>query len=744
LVGIEVARRLNAELILVLAPSLALVDQNAQVWANNMEDIRATIKVCSDKRNKKEEDAGVAEAADLGPNVTTDPEIIAAFLRRSGRRVVFATYASSPQIAAAMRLCPEIRASIAVCDEAHHCAGVAGKSPRTILDEEDIRVEKRLFMTATPTIYAARDLTNLSRKRKIVLHSMDNEDDFGPVSHRLPFARAIELDLLCPYQVVVIPVYDTEIHQLIESNPYVTVDGGDTKILAYSLATQIACVRAMHAYKCQRMVSFHPKIAHSERFSDSFHLAVNLVSTEVSSDIAVCAEHIDGSGMPRAQRRDRLARFTDVTDPTRRLLSNVKVMAEGVDVPGIDAITMIDTMRNKAAMLQIVGRAIRKAPGKTIGTILLPVLVKKGQTPHEALRNSEHAAIYKLLAALKSTDPDLAQDIKDLWIRVDPVTGEPIDTGRFILSAAQEVGAEFADAINVMLADTLAPHRLPDVPLQGPSAVRNHANRKPTVEEPPRTTSTHEHGESEDTYLSSDLAWERAMNAIIPLGRRYQWASYDGDLLGTLPEIGRSWDPFPVRLWWQHVTHNWTDSFPTPSQKQQLSDTLSFLAADVESWPLIRAEMAALSARPLYMHIDAWLTTNGDTADQDLYWLAYFKQIGPSGLLKTQEVCDLLTHPTMPIEQRVGVVVKALLIAGDECQRRGNSVAFVEGFLDALVYRSSNDTENRSPLQSGGFPVSLYKAGWAVGDPFFPEAMHAQKMYAELPVSVRRRLAQKG
>jgi predicted helicase len=37
----------------------------------------------------------------LGLPVTTDPDAIAAFLRRRGRRVVFATYQSSPQIAAA-------------------------------------------------------------------------------------------------------------------------------------------------------------------------------------------------------------------------------------------------------------------------------------------------------------------------------------------------------------------------------------------------------------------------------------------------------------------------------------------------------------------------------------------------------------------------------------------------------------------------------------------------------------------
>jgi hypothetical protein len=153
----------------------------------------------------------------------------------------------------------------------------------------------------------------------------------------------------------------------------------------------------------------------------------------------------------------------------------------------------------------------------------------------------------------------------------------------------------------------------------------------------------------------------------------------------------------------------------------------------------MRAEMAALTDRPLSAHIDAWLAAEGDDLDDDLYSLACYNLIGPYGVFGTAEVCDLLTHQAMPIEQQVKVVLKALLIGGHECRRHGRSVAFAEGFLDALVYRGSDETEGRSPLPNGGFPVSLYKAGWEVGDPFFPEAMQAQKMYNELPYSVRRR-----
>jgi predicted helicase len=124
-----------------------------------------------------------------------------------------------------------------------------------------------------------------------------------------------------------------------------------------------------------------------------------LPATDRPAD-TVRAAHIDGRYMPRSKRNQLIATFSQANDRTHRLLSNVKLLTEGVDVPGIDAITMIDTTRGPAQVIQIVGRAVRISPGKTVGTIVLPVLVAEGQDPREALARSEHRPIMNLLAAL--------------------------------------------------------------------------------------------------------------------------------------------------------------------------------------------------------------------------------------------------------------------------------------------------------------------------------------------------------
>ena len=101
-----IKEKLDAERTLVLVPSLSLLKQTMQVWRVNAEGAVRCLPVCSDETvDGQSEDAAVAHTSELGVPVTTDPSEIAAFLRRrSGPRVVFSTYQSSPQIADAFAL----------------------------------------------------------------------------------------------------------------------------------------------------------------------------------------------------------------------------------------------------------------------------------------------------------------------------------------------------------------------------------------------------------------------------------------------------------------------------------------------------------------------------------------------------------------------------------------------------------------------------------------------------------------
>ena len=139
LIALWAAEQAGTELTLVLVPSLWLLRQTAQEWAANASRPARSLKVCSDRGASEDDMPALIDVADVGPGVTTNPTVIRSFLNSDGPRVVFATYQSSAQIAKAMATDCGAVFDIAICDEAHWCAGLAGRSNKTILDEDKIR-----------------------------------------------------------------------------------------------------------------------------------------------------------------------------------------------------------------------------------------------------------------------------------------------------------------------------------------------------------------------------------------------------------------------------------------------------------------------------------------------------------------------------------------------------------------------------------------------------------------------------
>jgi predicted helicase len=155
LAAMWIAERLESMRTLVLVPSLSLLAQTLREWTANASRPFEYLAVCSDE-TVAGTDEFVSHTSELGWPVTTEPELIASFLRCRKRRVVFATYQSSPQIAAAYHDGRVPRLGLVVADEAHRCAGRVGSAFTTILDSEQIKSKHRLFMTATPRLFTPR------------------------------------------------------------------------------------------------------------------------------------------------------------------------------------------------------------------------------------------------------------------------------------------------------------------------------------------------------------------------------------------------------------------------------------------------------------------------------------------------------------------------------------------------------------------------------------------------------------
>jgi superfamily II DNA or RNA helicase len=414
LTALFIREKLTAQRTLVLMPSLQLMKQTIGEWTRNKKVDFDFLPVCSDETVSKDDvDMPVSSTSDLGLPVTTDPGEIATFLRRrSGPRVVFATYQSSPEIAKAFKLGRVPAFDLAIADEAHRCAAAHSSEFATILDNEKIKARRRLFMTATPRIYSARVLTT-AMEAGYEFASMDDEGKFGKVFHRLTFREAIERDLLTDYQVAIIGVDNATYRDWAEKAWFITVDGKEIRD-ARAVAGQIGLAKAMRRYDLRRVITFHRLIKGAKEFKATLPEVVDWIPTRQRPKGKLWTDYVDGT-MSAGERQRRLQRLSDVGGGERAVISNARCLTEGIDVPTLDGVAFIDPKRSEIEIAQAVGRAIRLADGKTIGTIVIPVFINTDEpNPDVILDDSAFKPVWDVLLALRAHDEDLAQQLDDL------------------------------------------------------------------------------------------------------------------------------------------------------------------------------------------------------------------------------------------------------------------------------------------------------------------------------------------
>jgi len=413
LTALFITEKLEATRTLVLVPSLSLLKQTLNVWRANCTTEFASLPVCSDDTvANTDDDVALAHTSDLGVPVTTDPEEIAVFLRqRSGLRVVFATYQSSPQIAKAFTQGRVPAFDLVIADEAHRCAGPVSSDFATVLDLVEIKAKRRLFMTATPRYFTGRVL-KAAEEAEFEYASMDDKAKFGKVFHRLGFGEAIKRDLLTDYQVAIVGVDDALYLEWAEKGVSVTRDGTEVTNAA-TLAGQIGLAKAIRKYDLHRVISFHSRVKRAREFAYTMPDVLVWMPARQRPKGELWSEYASGE-MPAGDRYVLVQQLGRLDDGDRGLLANARCLAEGVDVPTLDGVAFIDPRRSEVDIVQAVGRAIRKSEDKTVGTIVIPVFIDTESDPETALDSSVFKPVWDVIKALRSHDDELGEQLDEL------------------------------------------------------------------------------------------------------------------------------------------------------------------------------------------------------------------------------------------------------------------------------------------------------------------------------------------
>lgn len=403
LVGIAAARRLTpVGTVAVLVPSLALLAQTLQMWRAACGAFPA-LAVCSADPGDLGADLE-GELGYLGVPVTTEPAAVADWLAAPspGPRVVFATYHSSPRLAEAFAAVPGLAPlDLVVFDEAHRTATDPFAPFATALHDVNIPAVRRLFLTATPRIQVG-DPDDPDGE---VFAGMSDESVFGARVYSLGVAEAIGAGMLSDYRVVVVGVTDAQVHKLVLDNAPLRLGPADAP--ARTLAVQIALADAARAFDLRRVLVFHGRVAASRLFSATLPATIDALPDDRRPDGYLTAHHIDGQ-TPAPIRAQALADLDAPENAGWTVVSNVRVLGEGVDCPSLDAVVFAGPREGQIDVVQAVGRALRPHPSRDQpSVVLLPVYLAPGENGDLVAEASEFRNVWQILRALRDHDEQL-------------------------------------------------------------------------------------------------------------------------------------------------------------------------------------------------------------------------------------------------------------------------------------------------------------------------------------------------
>lgn len=434
--------------VLVVVPTLELLYQTVGEYRRHLgPDAGRTMAVCS-QQGVDHTTIGAEELEELeeaGVLVSTDPAVLHADVKPEGRCTVLVTYASLPVIAALHAEYGLPAWDAMIIDEAHRSAGAEGRPWSALHSDAMIPAERRLYMTATPRVYEG------SADEVI---SMDDEDVYGPQVYELGFPEAIEAGLLADYRLLVAVVTESEVAELTEAAGTVSLDGHP--VPARMLAAQIALGRAIDEYGLRRSITYHSTVAASRRFTDSLPNAMDLLGRHAGGR-PVFGYHVDGQ-MRLDQRRHVLGYLND---PEQRsvVVSNCRVLSEGVDVPELDAVMFADPRQSGTDVVQAVGRALRRgarSEGKT-ATIIVPVLVGQEESIEAAMEESRWSMVWRIVRALRAHDERIADELDHSRSQIAVLgeyTGELAPN--WVVVSGKRIGRDFAEAVQLRLVESAA------------------------------------------------------------------------------------------------------------------------------------------------------------------------------------------------------------------------------------------------------------------------------------------------
>ncbi|MFE5199008.1 Helicase associated domain protein [Streptomyces sp. NPDC056601] len=390
--------------VLVLVPTLDLLAQTVKAW-HDAGHKGPAVAVCSLQDDP--------ELWSLKVRSTTNPVQLALW-HGTGPVTMYATYASLGVLAEAFegaygqQLAP---VDLAVVDEAHRTSGSMGKAWADVHDQSVIPAQRRLYLTATPRIWQERPNWEVAEGVRDPLPremaaSMDDEAVFGPVLYKLSLASAVSRGLLARYQIIVLELQDP----LVTPERLMGEDRHTEEVRGQRLgALQAALLHTMAQHDLSTCITFHHRTIEAAAYAEGLERVAKRLHgdqpekypSEIWADW-LCGEHVP------ERRRGVLGGFGSTA--RRAVLSNCRVLGEGVDIRAVDSVALLDPKGAPHDIVQAIGRALRQKPGEgKLASLIVPVFLQPGEQPENMFTSGSYRPLVKVLEGLRAHDEEAVE-----------------------------------------------------------------------------------------------------------------------------------------------------------------------------------------------------------------------------------------------------------------------------------------------------------------------------------------------
>ncbi len=414
-------------------PSIQLLSQTLFNWNSDKSDDLSMISfsVVSDRKaTKKKSGEDDLSAKDIGfPATTNVDELMANYvnIKKQSQKtmtVVFSTYQSIDVISKAQKQgYPEF--DLIISDEAHRTTGASQMGDASVFtkvhDNDIVKGKLRLYQTATPKVYGP-EAKKKADDNSMVISSMDDETKYGTEIFRLGFGDAVSRGYLTDYKVSVLAVSETFVNKEMQkvmassTSELKTSDIGKIIGVWNAMVKRNGITGEIDGAPMKRAIAFTDTIAHSKQIAKEFNYVINdYLGAQAEDSFTVDVHHVDG-GLNALQKKTELDWLaSDIADNEARLLSNVRFLTEGIDVPNLDAVIFLSPKKSQVDIVQAVGRIMRKFEGKEYGYIIIPIVIDTNSDPADVLdSNDKYKEVWQVLNALRSTDERFDAEINKL------------------------------------------------------------------------------------------------------------------------------------------------------------------------------------------------------------------------------------------------------------------------------------------------------------------------------------------